>query len=104
MVLPTTGNPVPELAHFFRRWRLTRTDRRPSTSPTRSPPREETSIRRPKRINKMLAGFKTLSVGLGLAVVPQIVSYVGSFDFVKAFGLSPNAASVIGVAMIALRA
>jgi hypothetical protein len=52
----------------------------------------------------MLAGFKTLSVGVGLAVIPQIVSYVSSFDFVKAFGLSPNAASIIGVAMIALRA
>jgi hypothetical protein len=68
------------------------------------PPRAEALVKRLKRINKMLAGFKTLSVGLGLAVVPQIVSYIGSFDFVKAFGLSPNAASVIGVAMIALRA
>jgi hypothetical protein len=59
---------------------------------------------RGSRIKKMLAGFKTLSVGLGLAIVPQIVSYISSFDFVSAFGLSPNAASVIGVAMIALRA
>ena len=52
----------------------------------------------------MLAGFKTLAVGLGLTVVPQIVSFVSGFDFVKAFGLSPNAASVLGIAMIALRA
>ncbi len=52
----------------------------------------------------MLTGFKTFGVGLALAVLPQIVSYVTSFDFVHAFGLSPNAASVVGVAMIALRA
>jgi uncharacterized membrane protein YfhO len=52
----------------------------------------------------MLSGFKTFSVGLGLAIMPQIATYLGSFDFVKTFGLSPNAASVMGVAMIALRA
>ncbi len=52
----------------------------------------------------MLAGFKTFALGLGLTIVPQIISYVGNFDFVKEFGLSPNAASVIGVVMIALRA
>jgi hypothetical protein len=52
----------------------------------------------------MLNGFKTFSVGLGLAIVPQVVNFLGGFDFVKAFGLSPNAASVIGVGMIALRA
>jgi hypothetical protein len=49
-------------------------------------------------------GFKTFIVGLGLAIVPQAVSFVTSFDFVHAFGLSPNAASVLGVVMIALRA
>jgi hypothetical protein len=49
-------------------------------------------------------GFKTFSVGLGLAVVPQLVNYVSGFDFVHAFGLSPNAASVIGVVMMGLRA
>lgn len=52
----------------------------------------------------MLSGFKTFAVGLGLAVVPQVVSYLSNFDFVKELGLSPNASSVIGVAMIALRA
>ena len=52
----------------------------------------------------MLAGFKTFSVGLGLAIVPQALSFVSNFDFVNTFGLSPNAASVLGVAMVALRA
>jgi len=51
-----------------------------------------------------MSGFKTFFVGLALAVVPQAVSFVTSFDFVHAFGLSPNAASVLGVVMIALRA
>ena len=52
----------------------------------------------------MFTGFKTFSLGLGLAIVPQIVEFLSSFDFVKAFGLSPNASSVIGVGIIALRA
>jgi len=52
----------------------------------------------------MFSGFKTFSVGLGLAIVPQAIAFLSNFDFVKAFGLSPNAASVMGVAMIALRA
>jgi len=52
----------------------------------------------------MFAGFKTFAAGLALAVLPQAVAYVSGFDFVHAFGLSPNAASIIGLAMIALRA
>jgi len=52
----------------------------------------------------MLAGFKTFTVGLTLAVLPQVVSYVSNFDFVHVFGLSPNAASFIGLVMIGLRA
>ena len=52
----------------------------------------------------MLTGFKTFAVGLALAVLPQAISYVSGFDFIHAFGLSPNAASVIGVVMIGLRA
>ena len=52
----------------------------------------------------MLAGFKTLAVGLGLAVLPQVVSFVSGFDFVHTFGLSPNTATVLGVVMIGLRA
>jgi hypothetical protein len=52
----------------------------------------------------MLSGFKTFGVGLALAAVPQIVSYVSSFDFVHACGLSPNAATAVGLLMIALRA
>ncbi len=52
----------------------------------------------------MLAGFKTFALGLALAVLPQIVSYVSNFDFVHVFGLSPNAATFIGVVMMGLRA
>lgn len=52
----------------------------------------------------MFNGFKTFAVGLALAVLPQAISYVSGFDFVHAFGLSPNAASIVGVVMIALRA
>ena len=52
----------------------------------------------------MLSGFKTLAVGLALALGPQAISFVSSFDFVHAFGLSPNAASVIGTLIIVLRA
>lgn len=51
-----------------------------------------------------MAGFKTFIVGLGLAILPQAVSFVTGFDFTHAFGLSPNAATVIGVLMIGLRA
>ena len=52
----------------------------------------------------MLAGFKTLAVALALAIGPQILAFVTSFDFVHTFGLSPNTATVLGVVMIALRA
>jgi hypothetical protein len=51
-----------------------------------------------------MKGLKTFAVGLGLAVIPQAVSFITSFDFVGNFGLSPNAATVLGMAMIALRA
>jgi len=52
----------------------------------------------------MLAGFKTFFTGLSLAVLPQMLSYIAGFDFVKTFGLSPNAATVVGLLIIALRA
>jgi hypothetical protein len=52
----------------------------------------------------MLTGFKTFAIGLGLALVPQVASFITSFDFVHTFGLSPNAASVLGLVMIGLRA
>jgi len=52
----------------------------------------------------MLTGFKTFATGLSLAVLPQAVSFATSFDFSKTFGVSPNAASVIGLVMIGLRA
>jgi hypothetical protein len=52
----------------------------------------------------MLSGFKTLVFGLALALGPQAISFVSSFDWVHTFGLSPNAASVIGGVIIVLRA
>ena len=52
----------------------------------------------------MLRGFKTFFFGLTLAILPQILNYVSSFDFVQAFGLTPNAASFVGVIVVGLRA
>jgi hypothetical protein len=52
----------------------------------------------------MFAGFKTFAVGLALAALPQAINYVSGFDFVHTFGLSPNAGTVIGLVIIALRA
>ncbi len=52
----------------------------------------------------MLSGFKTFALGLALATLPQAISFVTSFDFVGIFGLSPNAATFIGLLMIGLRA
>jgi hypothetical protein len=52
----------------------------------------------------MLAGFKTFAVGLSLSILPQIVTYVSKFDFTHVFGLSPNAATLLGIVMIGLRA
>ena len=51
----------------------------------------------------MFAGFKTLAVGLALAVLPQAIAYISGFDFVHAFGLSPNAATVVGLVIVGLR-
>ena len=51
-----------------------------------------------------MTGFKTFAVGLGLAILPQIINFVSNYDFTHAFGLSPNAASVVGLVMVGLRA
>ena len=52
----------------------------------------------------MLPGFKTFAVGLALAVVPQAITYIMNFNFTHTFGLSPNAATILGLVMIGLRA
>lgn len=52
----------------------------------------------------MFAGFKTFVAGLALALLPQCVAYITNFDFVHTFGLSPNAATAVGLTMVALRA
>jgi hypothetical protein len=56
-----------------------------------------------RRITDM-QGFRTFSFGLGLAILPQVVTYISNFDFVRVFGLSPDAASLIGLVVVALRA
>lgn len=52
----------------------------------------------------MLNGFKTFLIGLVLATLPQAVAFLGDFDFVRTFGLSPNAATLIGLLIVGLRA
>jgi len=51
-----------------------------------------------------LKGLRTVAVGLALAIVPQAAAYLFSIDWTQVAGVSPNAATVIGVLMIALRA
>lgn len=52
----------------------------------------------------MLTGFRTFAIGIGLAILPQVINFLTGFDFVHTFGLSPNAASIVGALIIALRA
>ena len=52
----------------------------------------------------MFNGFKTFLIGLTVAALPQMVAFVSDFDFVNAFGLSPNAATTIGLLIVCLRA
>ena len=56
------------------------------------------------RIIIMLQGFKTFFFGLALAILPQVINYLSTFDFIHVFGLSPNAASAVGMIIIGLRA
>ena len=51
-----------------------------------------------------MQGFKTFSFGLALAVLPQAINYLTKFDFSTVLGLSPNAASAVGLVVVALRA
>lgn len=51
----------------------------------------------------MFNGFKTFTVGFLLALVPQVVEFLSESDLVEAFGLSPDAATFIGILMIGLR-
>ena len=51
-----------------------------------------------------LRGLRTVAVGLTLAIVPQVMMYVFSIDWTHVAGISPNAASVIGLVMVGLRA
>ncbi len=51
-----------------------------------------------------MTGFKTFFVGLVFSILPQIVDYLSGFDFERTFGLSPDAATCVGVVIIGLRA
>ncbi len=55
-------------------------------------------------MNSILTGFRTVLVGLVVAVGPAALSYLTSIDPVKTFGLSPTAGAIIGALMIGLRA
>jgi sorbitol-specific phosphotransferase system component IIBC len=50
-----------------------------------------------------MKGWKTVMFGALLVVAPPLVQYIGGVDW-TAFGLSPAAASVIGLVVIGLRA
>ena len=51
-----------------------------------------------------LKGLRTVAIGLALAVVPQATAYLFSIDWTHVAGISPNAASILGLVMVALRA
>lgn len=51
-----------------------------------------------------MQGFKTFGFGLALAILPQAITYLTKFDFSTVLGLSPNAASAVGLVVVALRA
>lgn len=49
-------------------------------------------------------GFKTVAFGLGVAILPGALQYLGGVDVVSTFGLSPGAGVVVGAVVMALRA
>ena len=51
-----------------------------------------------------LKGLRTVVLGLAVAVVPQATAYLFSVDWTHVAGISPNAATIIGLVMVALRA
>lgn len=51
----------------------------------------------------MFRGWKTIAFGLLLAVGPQALDHLATIDWAS-LGLSPNTATVIGLAIMALRA
>ena len=50
-----------------------------------------------------MKGWKTIIFGSAMVVVPPVLSYFGGVDWTT-IGVSPAAASVIGAAILALRA
>ena len=51
----------------------------------------------------MLTGFRTVLVGLAVAIGPAALTYFGGVDWTS-LGLSPTAGGVIGAVIIGLRA
>lgn len=51
---------------------------------------------------KFVAGIETYLLGLVMTFGPQILDYTAHFDWTK-LGLSPNAASMVGLAILGLR-
>ena len=51
----------------------------------------------------MMKGWKTVTFGLFMVVVPPALTYIGGIDWTS-IGVSPAAAAVIGGIVIALRA
>jgi len=50
-----------------------------------------------------MKGFKTVAFGLALVVIPPAVTYLGGVDWAS-IGVSPAVSTVIGLAVIGLRA
>lgn len=50
----------------------------------------------------MLKGWKTILFGLFVTVVPAALTYIGGINWTS-LGISPGVASMIGIAIMALR-
>ena len=49
-----------------------------------------------------MKGFKTVALGLVVAIAPIAITYLGGVDWTS-LGISPTMASIIGLAIVALR-
>lgn len=52
----------------------------------------------------MFKGWKTIAFGIGTAILPAALEYLGGVNVSKTFGLSPTAGIVVGAAIMGLRA
>lgn len=63
----------------------------------------ETNIELPKSFWDKVKGYRTVAVGILIAVAPALVDYVGGLNVQELFGLSPTAGAAIGAIIVALR-